>query len=84
MSRKRILQSLNQYQLRIINLIKKINQHKYLRNMTLTVICCIVLAGVVVLTSGAEVYSLTIAGEKVGYVTDKSLVDKAVKDVLAD
>ena len=52
--------------------------------MTLIVICCFVLSSVVVLMSGAEVYSLTIAGEKVGYVTDKSLVDKAVKNVLAD
>ena len=81
MNKEQILQLLKQCQLWSINLIKKINQHKHLRNAALIVICCIALSSVVILMSGAEVYSLTIAGKNVGYVTDKSLVDSAIKDV---
>lgn len=45
------------------------------------VIACIVLTAAIFLATGTQVYSLTIAGNHAGYVTDKAVVDEAVKKI---
>ncbi len=45
---------------------------------------CILLSSAFIMASGAEVYSLTIAGTNAGYITDKSMVAKAMEEIKAD
>lgn|GEM_PF-2061248 len=44
---------------------------------------CILLIVVLAITSGADVYRLEIAGKYAGYVTDKTIVKKAVDEIVA-
>lgn len=42
---------------------------------------CVVLGAVLFMASGAEVYSLSIAGRDAGYITDKALIDGVIKEI---
>ena len=84
MNVKPVLKSLNKYKAHAISSIKILNHYKNSRIAIAAALGCIVLSFVFIQISGVEVYSLTIGGKDAGYVTEKSLVDKAIKDVLAD
>lgn len=47
------------------------------------VVGCIVITAAIFLATGTQVYSLTIAGSNAGYITDKTIVDSAVKEITA-
>ena len=48
------------------------------------VVGCIVLSAAIILATGTQVYSLAIAGNNAGYITDKAIVEDAVKEITAN
>ena len=78
-----IKESINQCKTRIKKEIVKLNKNTRIAILA-GVIGCFVLSTVLVMASGAEVYSLTIAGKNAGYITNTALIDEAVKEIKAD
>jgi cell wall-associated NlpC family hydrolase len=50
----------------------------------LGVAVCFILSTAFAMTSGTEVYGLTIAGKDAGYITNAAVIDEAVKEITAD
>ncbi len=63
--------------------LKRIN-HRQKIVLSAGVAGCILLSTAFIMTSGAEVYRLTIAGTNAGYITDKSMVAEAMEEIKAD
>ena len=63
----------------------KIQWNKKTKNRALSgAIGCIALSAAIILATGTQVYSLAIAGSSAGYITDKAIVDVAVKEITSD
>ena len=76
-------ESFNSYKDLVIKEVIKLNKKTRIAILS-GVIGCIVLSTGFAMASGAEVYSLTIAGKNAGYITDTALIDEAVKEITAD
>ncbi|MBN7772379.1 C40 family peptidase [Clostridium aminobutyricum] len=74
---------INQYKFRITNKMMQLSKHTKI-GIFAGAIGCILLGTVFVLTTSTGVYSLTIAGENVGYIADKSIIHDAMKDITSD
>ena len=74
-----------------INRYKEIVSHKISKwsrktkiGIASSIIGCITLGAIVFMTSGAQVYSLTIGGKDAGYITDKNQIEKAIQEIRED
>lgn len=76
-------ESIRQHLIRAMNEIARWSRNRKIAAVS-GVVGCIALAAVLTAFTGTEVYSLEIAGVKAGYVTDKSMVAQAVKDITAE
>ena len=79
----KIKHSIERYKLLIDSKIIKLNKQTKI-GILAGLAGCIVLGTVFIMASGTEVYSLSIAGKDAGYITDKALIDEAIKEIKAD
>lgn len=75
---------INQYKSLILGKIAKLNRYKKIRILAAGLAGVIVLGAAFIMASGAEVYSLAIAGRDAGYITEKAIIDEAIKEIKAD
>ncbi len=76
-------ETLNQYKSLIIEKVHHWNKKTKIAILS-GVTGCIILGAIITLATGTQVYSLSIAGSNAGYITDKAIVEDAVKEITAD
>ena len=80
MSRK---ETLNRYIKSAADAARKLNKKTRIAVLS-GVAACFILSTAFAMASATEVYSLSIAGEDAGYITDAVVIDKAIKEITAD